>query len=73
MFSRGDNIVLDIFRVCDTKGQPVSDPRDFELVEQTLRRAFENESFDFVPSIEKAKRSSLALRWEWNFRLEYNR
>jgi [protein-PII] uridylyltransferase len=58
IFPRGDNAVLGVFRVCDTKAQPVSNPRDFELVEQTLRRAFEDESFDFVPSIEKAKRSS---------------
>src|SRR5882762_232964 len=58
IFPRGDNTVLGVFRVCDTKAQPVSNPRDFELVEQTLRRAFEDESFDFVPSIEKAKRSS---------------
>jgi [protein-PII] uridylyltransferase len=58
VFPRGDNTVLGVFRVCDTKAQPVSNPRDFELVEQTLRRAFEDESFDFVPSIEKAKRSS---------------
>ena len=58
IFPRGDNTVLGVFRVCDTKGQPVSNLRDFELVEQTLRRAFEDESFDVVPSIEKAKRSS---------------
>ena len=50
--------MLGVFRVCDTKAQPVSNRRDFELVEQTLRRALEDESFDFVPSIEKAKRSS---------------
>jgi [protein-PII] uridylyltransferase len=58
VFPRGDNAVLGVFRVCDTKAQPVSNSRDFELVEQTLRRALEDESFDFVPSIEKAKRSS---------------
>jgi [protein-PII] uridylyltransferase len=58
VFPRGDSTVLGVFRVCDTKAQPVSNPRDFELVEQTLRRAFGDESFDFVPSIEKAKRSS---------------
>ena len=58
VFPRGDNAVLGVFRVCDTKAQPVSNQRDFELVEQTLRRALEDESFDFVPSIEKAKRSS---------------
>jgi [protein-PII] uridylyltransferase len=57
VFPRGDNGVLGVFRVCDTKAQPVSNPRDLELVEQTLRRALEDESFDFVPLIEKAKRS----------------
>src|SRR6266702_4656952 len=58
VFPRGVSTVLGVFRVCDTKAQPASNPRDFELVEQTLRRAFEDESFDFVPSIEKAKRAS---------------
>jgi [protein-PII] uridylyltransferase len=58
VFPRSDNTVLGVFRVCDTNAQPVSNQRDFELVEQTLRRALEDESFDFVPSIEKAKRSS---------------
>jgi [protein-PII] uridylyltransferase len=58
VFPRGDNAVLGVFRVCDTKAQPVSNPRDLELVEQTLRRALEDEGFDFVSSIEKAKRAS---------------
>src|SRR6267378_290206 len=55
VFSRGDNLVLAIFRVCDTNVRPVTNPRDFELVEQTLRRALEDETFDFLPGIEKAK------------------
>lgn len=58
IFPRADNVVLGVFRVCDTKAQPVSHPRDFELVEQTLYRALQEENFDFVPLIEKAKRSS---------------
>ena len=49
-------MVLGVFRVCDTKARPVTNPRDFQLVEQTLRRALEDETFDFVPLIEKAKR-----------------
>ena len=61
IFPRGDNAVLSIFRVCDTKARPVTHRRDFELVEQTLRRAFEDESFDFLPLIEKAKRQSRGL------------
>ena len=56
IFPRGDNVVLGVFRVCDTKVRPVTDQRDFALVEQTLRRALEDEKFDFLPLIEKAKR-----------------
>src|SRR6266550_1359941 len=58
IFPRGDNVVLSIFRVCDTKAHAITDPRDFELVEQTLRCALEDERFDFLPVIEKAKRQS---------------
>jgi [protein-PII] uridylyltransferase len=58
VFPRGDNVVLGVFRVCDTKARPVTHQRDFTLVEQTLRRALEDESFDFLPLIEKAKRQS---------------
>jgi [protein-PII] uridylyltransferase len=61
IFSRGDNIVLGVFRVCDTKARPVTHQRDFALVEQTLHRALEDESFDFLPLIEKAKRQSRHL------------
>src|SRR5215813_3072185 len=61
VFPRGDNTVLGVFRVCDTRGRPVTHQRDFTLVEQTLRRALEDRSFDFLPLIEKAKRQSLGL------------
>src|SRR5438132_591513 len=58
IFPRGDNVVLAVFRVCDTKARPVTYQRDFALVEQTLRRALEDESFDFLPLIEKTKRQT---------------
>jgi [protein-PII] uridylyltransferase len=58
IFLRGDNVMLGVFRVCETKAHPVTHQRDFALVEQTLRRALEDESFDFLPLIEKAKRQS---------------
>src|SRR5436309_797888 len=61
IFPRGDNVVLAVFRVCDRKARPVTHQRDFGLVEQTLRRALEDESFDFLPLIEKAKRQSHRL------------
>jgi [protein-PII] uridylyltransferase len=61
IFPRGDNVVLGVFRVCDTKAQHVTHQRDFALVEQTLRRALEDKSFDFLPLIERAKRQSHRL------------
>ena len=61
IFPRGDNVVLGVFRVCDTKSRPVTHERDFTLVEETLRRALEDESFDFLPLIERAKRQSHRL------------
>ena len=61
IFLRGDNVVLSVFRVCDTKAHPVTQWRDIELVERTFRQALEDESFDFLPLIEKAKRQSRRL------------
>jgi len=58
IFPRGDNVVLSVFRVCDTKAGTVTDPRAFEMVDQTLRNALDDENFDFLPLIEKAKRQS---------------
>ena len=58
IFSRADYIVLSVFRVCDTKGCAVTEPGHFETVEQTLRRALEDEKFDFLPLIERAMRQS---------------
>ena len=54
IFHRADNIVLDVFRVCDTKARTVTNPCDFEIVERTLRCALEAEKFDFLPLIERA-------------------
>jgi [protein-PII] uridylyltransferase len=61
IFPRGDNVVVSVFRVCDTKAHPVTHPPDIELVERTFRHALEEKSFDFMPLIEKAKRQSPRL------------
>jgi [protein-PII] uridylyltransferase len=58
IFPRGDNVVLGVFRVCNTKAHAVTDPSEFELVEQTLCRALEDENFDFLPLIERTKHQS---------------
>lgn len=52
-FTRSDQAVLNIFHICDAKGRAVTDPRDFALVEKTLRSALESQTFDFKSLIDK--------------------
>ncbi|HSP45117.1 MAG TPA: [protein-PII] uridylyltransferase [Chthoniobacterales bacterium] len=56
IYTRGDNVVLDIFRVCDPRFRAVTDSRDKALVETTLRGALTDEHFDFAPLLERARR-----------------
>ena len=56
IYTRGDNVVLDIFRVCDTGFRAVTDGRDQALVESTLRSALTDPNFDFAPLLERARR-----------------
>jgi [protein-PII] uridylyltransferase len=69
IYTRGDNVVLDIFRVCDTKFRAVTDKRDHALVESTLRQALAREDFDFAPLLDKARRKIVkrASRGEMDF------
>lgn len=55
IYTRGDNVVLDIFRVSDLAARAVTDTNDIALVETTLRRALLDETFDFGPLLEKAR------------------
>ncbi len=56
IYTRGDNVVLDIFRVCDLRFRAVTDDRDQKLVESTLRSALADPDFDFAPLLERARR-----------------
>jgi [protein-PII] uridylyltransferase len=56
IYTREDHSVLDVFRVCDTKGRAVTDERKFALLESTLSRALEEPEFDFAPLMETARR-----------------
>ncbi len=49
IYTRGDHLVLDVFRVCDAKARAVTDERKMAQVEETLRRSLEDEHFDFRP------------------------
>ncbi len=67
IFSRGDNVVLDIFRVCDTKARAVTDQADIELVQKTLAAALESVDFDFGRLMEQARGQSRRLVQEIEF------
>ena len=56
IYTRGDNVVLDIFRVCDPRFRAVTDQRDQALVESTLRASLTEKNFDFAPLLEQARR-----------------
>ncbi|MBA2269415.1 MAG: [protein-PII] uridylyltransferase [Chthoniobacterales bacterium] len=56
IYTRGDNVVLDIFRVCDVRARAVTDETDRVLMEATLQQALMNEDFDFAPLLENARR-----------------
>ncbi|MFN2476931.1 MAG: [protein-PII] uridylyltransferase [Chthoniobacterales bacterium] len=56
IYTRGDNVVLDIFRVADLAARAVTDTCDRALVEETLRHALTNPTFDFAPLLGKARR-----------------
>ena len=56
IFTRGDSMALDFFRVCDTKFQAVTDQRDITAVEKMLKQALSQEDFDFRPLLQKAKK-----------------
>ena len=59
--TRGDNLVFDIFRVCDAKHQPVENERDHRTFERLLDESLLDPAFDFAPPIAKA-RSRLGYR-----------
>lgn len=56
IFTRSDNLVLDIFRVCDRNFQAATEEKEMALVEKHLRLALEHEEFDFEPLLKKAMR-----------------
>jgi len=53
--TRTDNLVLDIFRVCDAKHRPVDSDKDHRLFERLLDESLQDPDFDFSPHIAKAR------------------
>ena len=56
IFSRHDNVVFDIFRVCTPKFGAVTDEREIAKVSRTLNDALAQEIYDFAPLLKKAKK-----------------
>ena len=56
VFTRSDNLVLDIFRVCAANLQPVLEQRDIQQVQTHLQESLLYEDFDFRPLIKKGIR-----------------
>lgn len=54
--TRGDNLVLDRFQVCDAKHSPVINERDHRMVEKLIGLSSADPAFDFTPHIAKARR-----------------
>ncbi len=52
LYQRGDNLVLDIFRVCNTNFAAVTNKSARQRVEQAVRDAFLQKTFDFTPAIQ---------------------
>jgi [protein-PII] uridylyltransferase len=53
VYTRGDNLALDIFRVCNTQLTPVTNSRDITRVETRLCDSLAFEDYDFTPLLNK--------------------
>ena len=53
VFTRGDNLALDIFRVCSTQLTPVTSNRDIARVETRLCDSLAFQDYDFTPLLNK--------------------
>ncbi len=58
IFIRGDNLVLDIFRVRNRRLAQVDSTRAIALVESTLRNVLQKEHFDFTPLLASGHKKS---------------
>ncbi len=56
IYTRADDLVLDIFRVCDTGFQPVTERKAMDKVERHLTESLRHERFDFRPLLERTQR-----------------
>jgi [protein-PII] uridylyltransferase len=58
-YTRDDNIMLGVFRVCDPHFQPVTQASERNQVESVLSQALSESDFDFGPLLKKARRRTV--------------
>ena len=58
-YTRADNLMLGVFRVCDLNFQPVTQESDQKQVESVLHEALSEPEFDFGQLLRKARRRTL--------------
>lgn len=61
LYQRGDNLVLDIFRVCNTNFAAVSTKSARNRVEESVRQAFSGTQFDFSEAIAQKLGKSITM------------
>ncbi|MEY2493079.1 MAG: [protein-PII] uridylyltransferase [Verrucomicrobiota bacterium] len=61
IYTRGDNVALDVFRVSDLRGCAVTNECDMALVEATLKKALEIDAFDLSGSLVQARKKGRRL------------
>ncbi|HEY5752954.1 MAG TPA: [protein-PII] uridylyltransferase [Chthoniobacterales bacterium] len=59
IFTRLDNLVIDIFRVCDTQFGALTHPNDIARIQKALNLSLHDSSYDFKPLLAKAKKTRL--------------
>lgn len=56
VYTRGDSLVLDFFRVCTTTYEAVTDEREMRGVEKRLAAVLAGDDYDFSSNVEKQKK-----------------
>ncbi len=73
IFTRQDSLVLDVFRVCDTKFNAVSNPKEMDMVAKTLAQSLTTEEFHFTPLIARTRpNKGLPLDFDFPTRVRVN-
>ncbi|MBV9272556.1 MAG: [protein-PII] uridylyltransferase [Verrucomicrobia bacterium] len=57
-YTRADNLMLGVFRVCDLNFQPVTEESDQRQVDSVLHEALSDPEFDFGPLLKRIRRRS---------------